>query len=294
MSTRATSPLLGLVGDGVTPSLTPPLHEAEARHHGLTLLYRPIDLTVLGIPADRVGDVLRWAHVLGFNGLNVTHPCKQLVLAHLDEVDPDAARLEAVNTVTIDDAGRTVGHNTDHSGFRRGFQEGLPGAAVDRVVQLGAGGAGSAVAYALLTLGAQQLTVVDVDRSRAQARAEGLARLFPDRTVAAGTPADLPGLLARADGLVNCTPVGMAAHPGLPLDAELLDDRFWVSDIVYRPLATALLTTAAARGCRTLSGAGMAVGQAVDAFAVFTGRTADPARMHDVFASLVDAEQAAP
>ena len=154
MSNRTESYLVGLVGDGVMPSLTPHMHEREGDVQGLRYLYRPIDLLELGLPGDAVGELLQSARSLGFNGLNITHPCKQLVLEHLDEVSPDARRLGAVNTVVIRD-GRFIGHNTDFSGFAAALASGLPGAQLDRVVQLGAGGAGSAVAYALLTAGVQ-------------------------------------------------------------------------------------------------------------------------------------------
>ena len=145
MSHRTESYLVGLVGDGVMPSLTPPMHEREGDVQGLRYLYRPIDLLELGLPAESVGQLLQSARALGFNGLNITHPCKQLVLQHLDEITPDARRLGAVNTVVIQD-GRFIGHNTDFSGFAGALASGFPGARLDRVVQLGAGGAGSAVA----------------------------------------------------------------------------------------------------------------------------------------------------
>lgn len=116
MSNRAESYLVGLVGDGVMPSLTPPMHEREGDVQGLRYLYRTIDLLELGLPGESVGELLQSAHRMGFNGLNITHPCKQLVLDHLDEIAPDARRLGAVNTVTIRD-GRFIGHNTDFSGF---------------------------------------------------------------------------------------------------------------------------------------------------------------------------------
>src|SRR4029453_15299559 len=225
--------LIGLIGDGVTPSLTPPMHEREGDVHGVRYLYRPIDLAELELPGTAVGDLLQSAYRLGYNGLNITHPCKQLVLQHLDEISDDARRLGAVNTVVIKD-GRFIGHNTDFSGFGAAFAAGLAGAAVDRVVQLGAGGAGSAVAYALLTAGVKTLDLVDMDAARAAERAAELAVLFPDRTVTGRTTVDLAEVMPLADGLVHCTPVGMAAHPGLPLDINLVEPRHWVGDIVYR------------------------------------------------------------
>ncbi|WP_045732640.1 shikimate dehydrogenase [Pseudarthrobacter chlorophenolicus] len=292
MSQRTESYLVGLVGDGVTPSLTPPMHEREGDVQGLRYLYRPIDLLELGLAGDSVGEVLRSARMLGFNGLNITHPCKQLVLQHLDEVSPDARRLGAVNTVVIRD-GRFIGHNTDFSGFAAALAAGLPGARLDRVVQLGAGGAGSAVAYALLSAGVTTLDLVDMDAERAAARAEELSGFFPDSTVTARSTAELPQLMPLADGLVHCTPVGMAAHPGVPLDLELLEPRHWVADIVYRPIDTELVRGARAKGCEVLDGGRMAVGQAADAFRIFTGLDADPERMRSHFLELVAAEEVA-
>ncbi|MDQ0636222.1 shikimate dehydrogenase [Arthrobacter pascens] len=289
MSNRTQSYLVGLVGDGVKPSLTPDMHEREADLQGLRYLYRPIDLLELGLPGESVGDLLQSARMLGFNGLNITHPCKQLVLQHLDEVSRDALRLGAVNTVVIRD-GRFIGHNTDFSGFAAALASGLPGVRLGRVVQLGAGGAGSAVAYALLSAGVQSLDLVDVDPARSAARAAELSGFFPDSTVTARTTAELPQLMPLADGLAHCTPVGMAAHPGVPLDLDLLEPRHWVADIVYRPIDTELVRGARAKGCDVLDGGRMAVGQAADAFRIFTGVRADAERMRTHFLELVAAE----
>ena len=289
MSNKTESILLGLVGEGVIPSLTPPMHEREAEALGLQLLYRPIDLLELGLPATAIGGLLSAARQLGFNGLNVTHPCKQLVLPFLDELSEEARQLGAVNTVLF--AGtRSIGYNTDCSGFASAFAAGLPHAALDRVVQLGAGGAGSAVAYALLKSGAASLNLVDVDADRAVQRAAELSGLFPQQAITGHGIIDLPDLMPAADGLVHCTPVGMSAHPGLPLDAALLKSRHWVADIVYRPIETELVRTARALGCRVLDGGRMAVGQAQDAFGIFTGKTADPDRMRRHFLELIAAE----
>lgn len=292
MSNRTESYLVGLVGDGVMPSLSPHMHEREGDLQGLRYLYRPIDLLELGLPATSIGDLLQSASRMGFNGLNITHPCKQLVLEHLDEVAPDAARLGAVNTVVIQD-GRFIGHNTDFSGFAAALASGLPDAKLDRVVQLGAGGAGSAVAYALLTAGVQTLDLVDMDPARSAERAAELSAFFPDRVITGRPTAALPQLMAQADGLVHCTPVGMAAHPGTPLDMALVEPRHWVADIVYRPIETDLVREARAKGCDVLDGGRMAVGQAADAFRIFTGLDADAERMRAHFLELIAAEEVA-
>jgi len=278
--------LVGLVGTGVGPSLTPALHMAEGRAQGLDYLYRTIDLNEVGIAPERIGEVLEWARALGYSALNVTHPCKRLVMAHLDDIDDVAAELGAVNTV-IFDGPRTIGYNTDTTGFALGFREGLPGAATDNVVLLGAGGAGAAVGDALLRLGADHLTVVDVDVERATTLARELSGRRPEARVAASSPDKLPVLLPASDGVVHCTPTGMAAHPGLPLDAELLHPGLWVADIVYRPLDTELLSAALQAGCRVCDGGHMAVHQATEAFELITGITPDAERMSRHFRRLV-------
>ena len=271
--------LVGLIGSGVGTSLTPPMHEREADALGLRYLYRVLDLDELAVPAAAVGELVAAARLAGYDGLNVTHPVKQLVLDHLDELAPDAAAVGAVNTVVFS-GGRAVGHNTDVTGFARALTTGLPDAALDTVVLLGAGGAGAAIGHALLSLGVAELRVVDLDPARAGTLAERLgSRATP------GLPGD-PGVLDGADGLVHATPTGMAAHPGLPLPVEQLRPDLWVVDIVYRPLATELLTTARALGCRVLDGGRMAVFQAVDTFRIITGREPDADRMLHHFDSI--------
>ncbi|MER5923843.1 shikimate dehydrogenase [Streptomyces mirabilis] len=270
--------LVGLIGSGIGPSLSPALHEREADRQGLRYVYRLLDIDALGVGPEAVGDLVRAARDLGFDGLNITHPCKQLVIDHLDELAPQAAALGAVNTVVFE-GGRAIGHNTDVTGFAASFARGLPDVPLERVVQLGAGGAGAAVAHAVLTLGAGHVTVVDAMPDRAADLAAGLNRHFGAGRAAAATPDALGGLLARADGVVHATPTGMAAHPGLPFPAELLHPGLWVAEVVYRPLETELLRTARAVGCATLDGGGMAVFQAVDAFRLFTGREPDAVRM---------------
>jgi shikimate dehydrogenase len=280
--------LVGLIGSGIGPSLTPALHEREADQLGIHYLYRRLDLDVLQRPPTAIGEILAAVRLAGFDGVNVTHPCKQLVLEHLDELSPDAAALGAVNTVVLRD-GRSVGHNTDWSGFARSFDRGLPDAPLGSVVLMGAGGAGAAVAHALLTLGTGRLTVLDVDERRARGLAAALSERFGPGRAIGGPVADVADALATADGLAHATPIGMAAHPGLPLPAELLRTDLWVADIVYRPLETALVRSARERGCRVLDGGGMAVYQAVDAFRLFTGVEPDADRMLAHFTELVGA-----
>lgn len=250
---------------------------------GLRYVYRTIDIEQLGVGVEALPELLRAAKLMGFNGLNITHPFKQLVLPLLDELSDDARALNAVNTVVIKD-GRMTGHNTDWWGFAEGFKRGLPDVARNCAVQLGAGGAGAAVAHAAMQLGIQKLYLRDVDPAKAQLVADSLNARFGAGRVVVCT--DLEAAMAEADGLIHATPIGMASYPGLPLPEALLNARHWVAEIVYFPLETELLRVAKAKGCRVLNGGGMAVFQAVGAFQLFTGSEPDAERMKAHFASL--------
>ncbi|WP_246793673.1 shikimate dehydrogenase [Burkholderia perseverans] len=279
-----TSFLIGLIGQGIGGSLSPAMHEREGSLQGFNYVYRRLDLDALGLTVDALPELLDAAERMGYDGLNITHPCKQRVIAHLDTLSDDARALGAVNTVRFA-GGKRSGHNTDWSGFAKSFRRGLAGAPMERVVQLGAGGAGAAVAHAALILGAQALTLFDVEPARASALAAELQARFPAARVTAGGALD--AAMASATGLIHATPTGMLKHPGLPLPADLLAARPWVADIVYFPLETELVRVARAAGCRTLPGGGMAVFQAVDAFEIFTGREPDAERMLAHFETLV-------
>lgn len=275
--------LLGLIGDDISLSRTPAMHEAEGLAQGRPTVYRRLDTLTPRLRDRPLEEILRWARDLGFSGLNITHPHKQAVVALLDGADEDVRRLNASNTVVLCADGTMHGHNTDVSGFRSGFADGLPGAATSCVVQLGTGGAGSAVAYALVTSGVQRLRLHDLDPVRAETLARTINEAVGREAVESLTRADLQEAIEASDGVVNATPMGMAAHPGTAFDTAWLSPRHWVAEIVYMPLETQLLREARERGCRTLDGGGMAVRQAVDAFRHFTGLDPDETRMRRTF-----------
>ncbi|WGP05667.1 shikimate dehydrogenase [Bacillus subtilis] len=278
--------LLGLIGDGISASRTPRMHENEGAAHSIPTIYRTIDIGTPRLAEVGLEELLAGAVRLGFDGLNITHPFKQQVIGLIDEVDPVAARINSVNTVVIDSAGRTTGYNTDVTGFAAGFRAGLDGAATEAVVQIGAGGAGRAVGFALAELGIGDLVIADIDVQRAEGLAAdiGAATSVGTRARAIGLD-ELGGAAASAQGIVNATPVGMKAYPGTPVDTSAFGSETWVADVVYFPLETQLLAEARAKGCRTLDGSGMAVNQAIDAFELFSGQKADPQRMRETFLS---------
>ncbi|WP_092299883.1 shikimate dehydrogenase [Bradyrhizobium sp. Ghvi] len=275
--------LVGLIGSGIAASRTPPMHEAAADAAGIRYLYKKIDLTELKLGVEALPELLTAAKRMGFDGLNVTHPCKQAILPLLDELSPDAQALGAVNTVVIRN-GRMTGHNTDWFGFAENFRRNMAGAPLGRVVQLGAGGAGVAVAFALMKLGVEELTIIDVDPAKAQNVVDGLSPRFAEGRLKVGH--DVAAAVAAADGIVNATPIGMDKYPGTPLPTGLLRADLWVAEIVYFPLETALLRTARALGCRTVDGGGMAIFQGTEAFRLFTGISPDPDVFFATFATL--------
>jgi len=268
--------LSGLIGRSIIASRSAQLHEGEAEAQGLSLTYRLFDFSAEGWPDDALPGLVARLGAQGYAGFNVTHPFKQQIMPLLHEIAESAAVAGAVNTVAIRQ-GLLIGHNTDMAGFRDSLLAHLPGASLERVLQIGAGGGGSAVAGALLSAGAGRVEISDSDAGRTRALADRLAGLYGADRVGARAPGDLS--TADVDGIVNCTPMGMAAHPGAPIAADLLAARHWVAEIVYFPLETELLRLARARGCRTLDGRGMVVAQAALAFGIITGQPADKARM---------------
>jgi len=271
---------VGLVGNGIQKSRTPAMHEAEGAAQGLRYVYRLHDTAMMEPEVPPLGDIIKTAEACGYAGLNITYPYKVEVIDHLDELSEAATAVGAVNTVVFHD-GRRSGHNTDLWGFAENFRRNMAGVARENALLIGAGGAGAAVAHALVGCGAAKILIADTNKAKAEALAEAVrAKHGAERAEAVN---DLAEAAARADGLVNASPVGMAQLPGMPIDAAMLRADMWVADIVYIPLETELLRIARTHGCRTLSGAGMAVFQAVRAFELFTGLAPDVARMEAAF-----------
>lgn len=275
--------LAGLIGSGIQQSLTPALHMREGAEQGIDYRYELMDLDRIEGGAKALDGLIESARARSFAGLNITHPCKQSVIPLLESLSPDAQALGAVNTVVFGKSG-TIGHNTDWWGFAESFRRGLAGASLERVVLLGAGGAGSAVAYAILKLGARHLEILDLDGGRTNALVSKLSPLFPGSVVR--PVADLRVSMCAADGLLQATTTGMLKNPGMPLPANFLERRHWIVEIVYFPLETQLLRHARQIGCRALDGGGMAVFQAVEAMRLFTGIQPDAERMTRHFDSL--------
>ncbi len=279
--------LVGLIGANITRSLAPALFADAFAAAGIDGSYHLMDVDRL--PGRRLPQILEAIKSAGFNGTNITYPFKQDVIALLDAVDPEAVQVGAVNTVTIAPDGRTTGYNTDRCGWRDSFAESLgrESAQGATVVQVGAGGAGRAVAFALMDLGVAKLVIHDRDRARAEALRADLSKHYGDSRCRITD--DLAWDVAVADGVVNATQTGMAGFPGNPIPMAAFRATQWAADVIYTPIETEFIKGAAAKGSRVLTGGGMCVHQAVEAFRLLTGVKPELAQLHRSFATALAA-----
>lgn len=270
---------LGLIGDNIARSRSPALHRIAGELNGLDVSYDLFIPRDLGRDFDAVFNDCRAA---GLRGVNVTYPYKEQAASRV--VTPyEVRRIGSVNTVIFEED-RALGFNTDCSGFvaayRGAFGETPPG----RVAMIGAGGVGKAVAYGLVSLGAEAIAIIDRDHDKAA----GLASALSGFGIKTSVHGDVEEAVRDADGVVNCTPVGMAGYPGTPVPRTLLARRRWAFDAVYTPVNTIFSREAEAEGLVVISGYELFFNQGVHAFEIFTGRL--PADLPTLRGKLADGD----
>ncbi len=250
--------IAGVIGWPVAHSRSPALHGYWLREYRIDGAYVPF-----AVRPENLGAALRGLAALGFRGANVTLPHKERALALVDRVGEVAQRIGAVNTILVEDDGTLSGDNSDAFGFIENLREGAPGfdAAAGPAVVIGAGGAARAALVALADAGAPEIRLVNRTDARAETLAQSLGR--PVRVVRWN---DRAGALEGAALLVNSTTQGMAGHDALDLDLARLPKTALVSDIVYVPAETPLLSAARARGNQVVDGVGMLLHQARPGF----------------------------
>lgn len=273
--------LAGVAGWPVAHSRSPRLHNFWLQEYGIDGAYLP-----LAIAPQDFEQAVRMLPRLGFAGCNVTMPHKEAALLAVDQVDPAAQRIGAVNTIVVAEDGSLDGSNTDAFGFIQALHEGAPDLDVGAgpAVLVGAGGAAKAIAVALLNAGAPELVVLN----RTGARAEALAESLAVAGVTVGDWEERADRLADANLLVNSTTQGMQGQPPLDLALDDLAAGAVVMDAVYTPLLTPLLAGAQARGNTIVDGLGMLLHQARPGFAAWFGREAEvgPAVREHILADL--------
>ena len=260
--------LVGLIGWPIEHSRSPMMHEAAFSALGLNWRYLPLPVRPGGIR-----DAVEGLVALGFRGANVTIPYKQVVAPLLDELSPQAREIEAVNTIVIY-GGRTIGYNTDSSGFADSLHNSGFDPRGKTAIIVGAGGAARAAVHALLAAGIEKIMVL----SRTLAHAEGLICTFGDNRLRGGvlSKEELIEGARQASLLVNATPVGMWPHVNGSIwpDSTAIPAHLTVFDLVYNPIETRLLKQARSSGAQAVSGIKMLIHQGAAAFELWTGVSA--------------------
>ena len=279
-----TTKLVILLGNPLGHSISPPMHNRVFETLGMDYCYMPVEVNENNL--EQVFSGLTRMNVVGFN---VTIPHKIRIMEYLDELNPLAATIGAVNTICIKD-GKTIGYNTDGEGFIRSLEEETKiSTKGKRFFLLGCGGAARAIAMTLAFQGAKKIIICN----RTQAKAHALATEINEKirncaAVVEQTSQSQAKALQSCDVLINTTSLGMHPEEGaLPIDESLLLPHLIVADIVYNPLTTRLLKSAKERGCTIVPGLGMLIYQGAAAFKLWTGVDPIISEMSDVAYSLM-------
>lgn len=265
--------LIGLIGDNIAASRAHELHGNAGRLSGIEVRYDKLVPRELGRDFD---GVYQYAIDQGYNAINVTYPYKEMAAAKVEIGNPLVRAMGAVNTVVFGE-GAPQGYNTDYSGFVGAYKSIRGGAKPGPVCMIGAGGVGKAIAFGLVDVGLAEIRLVERDLPRAEALAASLKSVRPNLSVMV---TDDPAAAAKgAQGLVNCTPVGMVGYEGTSLPPEHMADAAWAFDAVYTPPDTQFLGDAAAAGLTAISGYELFFHQGVDAWRIISGTTVDPVKL---------------
>lgn len=267
--------LYGVIGDPIGHSMSPDMHNDAFQALGIQAHYQPFHVMEADLPKAVEG-----MKALGISGFNVTVPHKTAVMPLLDEVDPLAQAIGAVNTV-VREQNRFIGYNTDGEGFLAGLMAEYDGDVLSkRILLVGAGGSARAIYYTLSQKGAQKIDIAN----RTAARAEELKKRcpYPVETVVL-TMEEASKQLANYDIIIQTTSIGMSPHAeSMPLSLDHIRSDAFVADIIYNPIETVLMKEARARGASAQNGAKMLSFQGALAFEKWTGTMPDPSRMETI------------
>lgn len=277
---------LGLIGQSIAQSRAPSLHIMLGEIYGRQVsydLHEPRDIS-----SDAFEETLNELRRNGYRGCNVTFPYKQLAVAQADHVNEAVRLVGSTNTLSL--GAEITAANTDYTGFIRGYRSRLGNAPAGRVLLLGAGGVGRAVAFGVFELGATEVLIFDLNAEGARSLADALNHSGFKATVVSAE--GLADAAKSADGLVNCTPVGHYKTPGNPLPLELFGGQSWAFDAVYTPLDTEFLVAAHSKGLQLVSGFDLFFYQGIDAFEIFAEMNVDPNDALDRFKQKFDIHSA--
>jgi quinate/shikimate dehydrogenase (NAD+) len=264
---------LGLIGDNIAASRAPELHRICGKLSGLTITY---DLLVPKELKHDFDGLFDHAHNDGYRGLNITYPYKEKVVSRLAVDDASVKAISACNTVLFERP-RPRGANTDYTGFIAAYRTSYGTASPGVVAVAGSGGVGKAIAFALAGLGAKTLHLFDLARGKSEQLKQVLAGVFPATAVHIG--ASIEQACDGADGLINCTPLGMEGIGGTAFPPAMLTGKRWAFDAVYTPVETGFIREARVAGVEVMTGYELFFYQGVEAFRIFTGCDIDAAAL---------------
>jgi shikimate dehydrogenase len=269
---------LALIGGRIDWSLAPSFHTMAGLMVGLDVSYDliPRELSF----SSQLNGLLVQLGQAGYRGVNITIPFKGAAARAAVELSEEVAVTGVANTLLLGPGGPTHAFNTDFSGFKWAYRRRLGTARPGSVALLGAGGVGAATASALVDLGAAVIRIFDPlpDRSHALLRSLRNRNGATSFEVAPSAEVAVDGV----DGVANCSPVGMHFQPGAPVDLAKIRNQRWVFDAIYSPVETELIVRATAAGLATVNGFELFLGQAIDAFEIFTGHRLMPAVLADL------------
>jgi shikimate dehydrogenase len=247
--------------------LAPAFHTIAGQMLGLDVTYEllPRDLAF----ATELDGLLEELGGAGYRGVNITVPFKASAWQAASDASDEVVSTGVANTLVLGPAGPTNAFNTDYSGFKWAYRRRFPNASPGTVALLGAGGVGTATAAALVDLGASAVRIYDIVADRSHALADILRRR--NVAVQVDVVASAESAVDGVDGVVNGTPVGMYLQPGTPVDLAAVRDQRWLFDAIYSPIETELMAWAADAKLARISGFDLFLGQAIDAFEIFTG-----------------------
>jgi shikimate dehydrogenase len=278
---------LGLVGSGIDMSLSPAFHTQAGELLGLDVRYELIPREPSF--STELKSFLEHLAAAGYRGLNITVPFKSSGWQAVATPSAEVIATGAANTLLLGPEGPSRAFNTDFSGFKWAYRRRFGDQAPGTVALIGAGGVGTATAVALGDLGVTAMRIFDV----VPERSHELARALRGRNggVRAEVAPSAEAAVDGVDGLVNGTPVGMYWNPGTPIDLAAVGEQRWIFDAIYSPIETPLMTRAAAAGLERITGFDLFLGQAIDAFEIFTGHSLAPGVVADLEASMLVLER---
>lgn len=267
--------MYGVIGDPIHHSRSPIMLNRAFQEKQINAAYAAFHVT-----PDQLEQAFHGMRAMQFGGLNVTIPHKEAIMAYVDELDESARAIGAVNTI-VNHNGRWKGYNTDGIGYVRSLKEETGMTLANKhIVVIGAGGAARGIVYALAQENPAIIYVVNRTEARAVQLAESLGEYAPMRAL--GLDA-MDRIEHDIDLVVNTTDIGMHPHiDAMPFDPAWLQPHMMVSDIIYNPRETKLLTEAKRNGCQIHGGLGMFIYQGAYAFEYWTGEAAPVAAMRDI------------